>query len=78
MVVPETCKLPVITIVSPGSVPITIFSSDVPPPDSSAANLVNKFAFDISSNVGKFAIGRVPVTLVVKSIVVFVILEPFI
>ena len=49
--VPLTCKLPVITIVSPESVPMKILLSDVPPLDSSAANFVNKFAFDISSKV---------------------------
>ena len=49
VVVPDTCKLPVITIVSPESVPITMFSSAAPPEDSKFARAVNKLALLTSS-----------------------------
>ena len=51
VVVPETCKLPVITIVSPLSAPIVMFSSAEPLDDSNAANLVYKFALLTSTSV---------------------------
>ena len=51
VVVPETCKLPVITIVSPLSAPIVMFSFDAPPDDSKLASLVNKFALLTSTSV---------------------------
>ena len=51
VVVPETCKLPVITIVSPESVPITMFSFEAPPEDSKFASLVNKLALLTSTSV---------------------------
>ena len=52
VVVPETCKLPVITRVSPDDDPIIIFSfvSD-PFTDSKFCNLCNKLAFETSSYV---------------------------
>ena len=50
VVVPATLKLPVITIVSPESAPITMFSFAAPPEDSKAANLVSKLAFETSTS----------------------------
>ena len=51
VVVPETCKLPVITIVSPLSIPIVIFSSAAPLVDCKFAKAVNKFALLTSLSV---------------------------
>ena len=51
VVVPDTVKLPVITIVSPASFPIVIFSFADPPEDSKFASLVSKLALLMSLTV---------------------------